>query len=141
METTTTATTLAHARRGPVDPARGVEVLYGTGHWLLTSDRPEDAATVFRGMALLAPRDERAWLGLGACHEAVDQPALALEMYGTGLVLERRAVRLWVARARLLRTLGQTEEADEALRTGEEVAEALGDEALIALVAAERGGP
>ena len=59
--------------------ARALDALYATGHWLLSRERVHDAASVFRGMAVLAPDDERAWLALGACHEALKQTELALE--------------------------------------------------------------
>jgi hypothetical protein len=119
--------------------ARAIDALYATGHWLLSRDRTGDAAAVFGGMAALAPRDERAWLALGACHEAFDQPDLALEMYGTGQSLSRPGVRLRLARARVLSGLGRDDEACVAREDAEAVAEALGDERLLALVRAERG--
>jgi len=126
---------------GPVDEKRGIEALYATGHWLLTQDRPADGASVFRAMALLAPKDERSWLALGACHEALGQPGLAIKMYGTGRVLARPSVRCDLARARLLRAEEKEDEADAALAEAQAAAEMLDDEALIALVLAERKVP
>jgi Flp pilus assembly protein TadD len=125
----------------PVDEERGIEALYATGHWLLSQDRTADAACVFRAMALLASTDERAWLALGACHEALDQPKLALEMYGTGHVLARPSVRCDIARARLLRAGDRKDDADAVLEKAAETAETLDDEALIHLVEAERRLP
>src|ERR1700691_5383150 len=89
--------------RARLDEARGIEALYTTGHWLLSQDRPVDAACVLRAMALVAPTDDRSWLALGACHEALGQPEVALQMYGTGRVLARPSVRCDLARARILR--------------------------------------
>jgi Flp pilus assembly protein TadD len=122
----------------PVDAKRGIEALYATGHWLLTQDRPADAACVFRAMALLAPQDERSWLALGACHEALGQSERALQMYGTGRVLARPSVRCDIARSRLLRTKDRDHEADAVLEHASETAEGLDDQVLIELVAAER---
>jgi tetratricopeptide (TPR) repeat protein len=119
---------------------RALDALYATGHWLLTSDRPADGAAVFRGMLVLAPNDERAWLGLGACHETLSQTRLALDIYGTALAMSRTAVRARLARARLLARLDRDDEAAEALLDAEEAAATLGDECLIALVAGERRG-
>jgi tetratricopeptide (TPR) repeat protein len=121
-----------------IDPKRGIEGLYATGHWLLSESNPADAASVFRAMALLAPEDERSWLGLGACHEALGQPDLALKMYGTGRVLARPTVRCDIARARVLYAVGRDDEAQAALEQAAEVAEALDDETLIELVRLER---
>jgi Flp pilus assembly protein TadD len=129
-----TGLALGHA----VDAKRGIEALYATGHWLLTQDRPADAACVFRAMALLAPQDERSWLALGACHEALGQPHQAIQMYGTGRVLARPAVRCDVARARMLYASDREDEADLLLEQARETADALDDEVLIELVAAER---
>jgi Flp pilus assembly protein TadD len=121
-----------------VDEKRGVEALYATGHWLLTQDRVQDGASVFRAMALIAPKDERAWLGLGACHEALDQPKVALHMYATGRILARPAIRCDIARSRLLRASDRGDEADVVLEEAKLNAETIDDETLIALVLAER---
>lgn len=123
----------------PVDEARGVEALYATGHWLLSQDRPADAACVLRAMALVAPTDDRSWLALGACHEALGQADVALQMYGTGRVLARPSVRCDLARARILRAHGRREEADVAVGTAREAAEEADDDALLELVSAEGG--
>jgi hypothetical protein len=139
MLTTTPAidTTTARAT-SRVRSVGGIEALYATGHWLVTRSRPEDAACVFRAMILLAPADERGWLGLGACHEAVDQPLLALELYGAAQVLLRRAVRCRLARARVLRVIGLDDEADDALLGAEALADEIGDDTLIAMALTER---
>jgi Flp pilus assembly protein TadD len=121
--------------------ARALDALYATGHWLLSRDRVTDAASVFRGMAVLAPADERAWLALGACHEALRQTSLALDMYGTGQALSSPAVRSRLARARLLAELGRDEEATDARESALEAAEVAGDDELVALASAERGAP
>jgi hypothetical protein len=117
-----------------------VEAIYATGHWLLSRERISDAAGVFRFMLRVAPRDERAWLGLGECHERISQPLVALELYGAGSVVagDRGAgsVRCLLARARALSATCR--DADAALDAAEEAAARNGDERLIALVAQER---
>jgi tetratricopeptide (TPR) repeat protein len=133
------ATTQSRASSEAETRARGLEALYATGHWLLSRERIHDAASVFRGMAVLAPDDERAWLALGACHEALEQLDLALSMYGTGQALSRPAVRSRLARARVLASLGRDEEAHAARASAEEVAIELGDDTLLALALEERG--
>ncbi len=118
----------------PIDTrASALEALYATGHWLLSRTRIDDAASVFRALALLAPEDERAWLALGACHEALAQTKLALDMYATGQALGGPAVRSRLARARVLVLLGRDDEALEAREGACEVATATGDDALITL--------
>jgi Flp pilus assembly protein TadD len=121
--------------------ARGLEALYATGHWLLSRGRIADAASVFRGMAMLAPGDERPWLALGACHEALKQTKLAFEIYGVAQVLAGPAVRSRLARARILSSSGRDDDAEAVRASAGEVAETLGDETLVALVSAERGAP
>jgi hypothetical protein len=124
----------AAVTRAPVDQARAVEALYATAHWLLSEERPADASCVLRAMALVAPTDERSWLALGACHEALGQPEVALQMYGTGRVLARPSVRCDLARARVLRREGRDHEADLALESATEAAEAANDDTLLELV-------
>jgi tetratricopeptide (TPR) repeat protein len=93
---------------------QSIEALYATAQWLLTRDRPRDAADVFCTMAFFAPADERAWLGLGTCHAKMEEPQKALEMYETGAALAR-SVRCEMARSRALSEAGRHREAEEAL--------------------------
>ncbi len=120
------------------DPA--VEAIYAAGHWLLCHERISDAAEVFRVMLKASPRDERAWLGLGECHERIAQPLIALELYGAGTVVagapEAPSVRCFLARARTLSKVGR--DAEGALDAAEAAAEQTGDDELIALVRRER---
>jgi Flp pilus assembly protein TadD len=141
MQNSTSIPVLAPNCTTLADRRRAADALYATGHLLLEQQKPAHASGVFRAMALLAPTDERAWLGLGACHEAIDQIMIALEMYGTGRMLARAAVRCELARARLLTKLGRDEDADDARTRAEELAEAENDETLRTLVANERRTP
>jgi hypothetical protein len=139
MNTPVQPTTIPGIRAGePVlRPERGIEALYATGHWLLGRQRPVDAASVFRAMTLLAASDERAWLGLAACHEAVEQALLALEILGTGQALLPYSVRIRLARARLLSALERDGEAELALAVARDLADERGDDELVTLVSAE----
>lgn len=116
-----------------------VEALYATAHWLLASSRYADAARVFRVMAHHWPEDERAWLGLGTCHERIGQNGIAAEMYRTGTTVSACPVRCSLALARALRALGRDDEASDAFVHAGELAADYGDEMLVALVAAEGG--
>jgi tetratricopeptide (TPR) repeat protein len=119
---------------------QAIEALYATAHWLLSRERTHDASDVFRAMAFFAPADERAWLGLGSCHELMGQPNLALEIYGVGSALARSA-RCEVARSRTLRSTGREDAASEALERAESMAAEHDDDAALALVRQERGTP
>lgn len=130
-------------RREPqVQPSQGaLEALYATGHWLYSQDRLTHAQNVFRAMVHLAPRDERGWLALGACHEAIDQHDIALELYAAAVSVAQTAPRCEIARARILRRRGLTREAQFALEEAGRIAEELRDDELRRLVAAERTRP
>jgi tetratricopeptide (TPR) repeat protein len=129
---TTTPMTLAQPSPG------ALEALYATGHWLYSRDRFAHAQSVFRAMVHIAPEDERGWLGLGACHEALDQEDIALQLYETaaGMAI---APRCDLARARILRRRGRDTEAYRAVEQAARIAEQLRDDELRRLVAAERG--
>src|ERR1700722_8827425 len=115
---------------------QAIEALYATAYWLLSRARPHDAADVFRAMAFFAPADERGWLGLGTAHEHMDQPNLAVEMYGVGFAMAG-SVRCELARARALRAVGQDDAATEALIRAEVAADEKDDDDLRRLVREE----
>ncbi len=130
-----------HDRGLPSRPAT-VEAIYATAHWLLLRERFADAAKVFRVMLRVAPRDERAWLGLGECHERIDQLRVAAELYGAGAVIAAVdgsvSVRCLLARARVMSRLGRTHDVDSMLDAAERAAAEQQSEALAALVDRER---
>jgi TolA-binding protein len=88
------------------DAQRAADALYACGHALFSERRYSDAATVFRALAAAVPSDERGWLGLGSCHEAIDQHGMAIEMFRVGQELSQ-STRCAVARARALKTINQ----------------------------------
>jgi hypothetical protein len=120
---------------------QAVDALYATGHWLYCQERPTDAATVFRAMLLCKPHDERGWLALAACHELLTQTDLALDLYAVGCKIAEPAARCHLARARLLRRLERDAEADAEMARAEDIVERSGDEALRALLIADRRKP
>ena len=119
-------------------PADTIEKLYGVGFWLHAQERYADAALAFRTLLRTAPTDERGWLALGACHEKVEQPLIALKLYGWGAMVVRDSVRCHLARARLLAQLERASEAVEAADVALRLAEDTRDEELIGLAHAER---
>jgi tetratricopeptide (TPR) repeat protein len=115
-----------------------IEALYATAHWLFEAQRHRDAACVFRAMMLAAPTDERAWIGLGACHEEDGEDTIALELYVSGALAANPAGRCEIARARLLRANGFRDEALQAIQAANDIADERGDDDLRALVQDER---
>jgi tetratricopeptide (TPR) repeat protein len=118
-----------------------IEALYATGHWLYSQERYAHAVTVFRALIHIAPRDERGWLALGACHEVQDQMDIALELYAAATTVANAAPRCELARARILRARGRAEEARGAIDAASRLAEDMRDDDLRALVAQERWRP
>jgi tetratricopeptide (TPR) repeat protein len=115
-----------------------LEALYATGHWLYSQDRFTHAQSVFRAMIHIAPEDERGWLALGVCHEALDQHDIALELY-TAAASVASAPRCELARARILKKRGLDLEARKAIDHAGRIADYTRDDELRKLVAAERG--
>jgi hypothetical protein len=130
------------ATSSPTSSHQAIEAIYAAAHWLLTRERARDAAKVFRFLLQLAPRDERGWLGLGECHERIEQPRIAAELYGAGSVIAGRpgsvSVRCLIARARMMAKLGRNQDVQWTLDTAERAAVEQGDAQLVELVVAER---
>ncbi|MBX3229377.1 MAG: hypothetical protein KIT84_17835 [Labilithrix sp.] len=116
---------------------RTTEGLYATGHWLLTSARYAEAAQVFRAMLMSYPADERGWLALGACHEAIGQHRIAVELYGVGATVASSTIRCAIARGRALRAIGRDDDAVEVFSAARELAFEQSESELAALAAAE----
>jgi hypothetical protein len=114
-----------------------IEALYATAKWLLEQRRVLDAIHVFRVMLVASPADERGWLGIGACHEALRQPSIAADLYAYGATT-CGSVRCHVARARVLRALGRDVDAEAALDAAEYALSPTDDENERALIAYER---
>lgn len=127
------------------DHASGIDeeslgnAIYEVAHGMLQDERWSDAADILRAMMLACPRDERAWLALGLCHEEMAQADIALELYALGSLAAPSSIRCRLASARILRDRGLLTEADAALDLAEAIAEQSQDDALSALVERERG--
>jgi tetratricopeptide (TPR) repeat protein len=118
--------------------SQAIESLYALGHWLLTDKRHKDAADTFRFMTLTKPDDERGWLALGACHEAIGQRLIASELYKIAATVAAPAIRCTIARGRVLLALEQTDAAMDAFTEAEDLAMASGDEELARVASHER---
>jgi cytochrome c-type biogenesis protein CcmH/NrfG len=97
------------------------DALYAAGHYMLERSRVEDAAVLFRTMLLADAADERGWLALGACHEQLEQLAMAEELYAAGAQMARTKVRCLLAAARVFSQLDD-DRADEVLEQAERFA-------------------
>jgi tetratricopeptide (TPR) repeat protein len=126
------------ATDGSLPPLAAVDAFYAAGHWLYMQDRFDDAVTVFRAIIRLAPTDERGWLALGACNEALDRHDVALELYDEARRVASAAPRCGLARARILRSRGLLGDAREAFAEAEDAARGVDDDDLHALIAVER---
>lgn len=116
-----------------------VEALYAAGHWMLSQRRTADAAVLFRAMVEADERDERGWLALGACHEEIAQPALAVVMYDAALEVAAPAPRCAIAKARVLKRVDRDDDAAAALELAVEHAREIDDDELVRLARAEMG--
>ena len=106
--------------------------LYAAGHHMLERDRVDDAAVLFRTMLLADAEDERGWLALGACHERLEQAAMAEELYSAGAQIARTRVRCLLAVSRLFRKLDD-ERAEEAFEAATDLAATDDEEELVEL--------
>ncbi|MBP9112727.1 MAG: hypothetical protein KBF88_07945 [Polyangiaceae bacterium] len=88
--------------------------LYALGHSFLSHDESKRALVAFRAMLMVAPQDERAWIGLAQAHAMLCDIGVALELFGAGMVACRSA-RAGLMRARLLETEGRTRELNDTL--------------------------
>lgn len=115
-----------------------VDALYFVGHWLIEQDRFDDAKHLFRTMVHLVPTDERGWLGLGHCHERMNEVEIAAKLYA--LVPQAACssqVRAAVALGRALRKLQRDAEADEAYARAADLVDAVEQPELALLIALE----
>jgi Flp pilus assembly protein TadD len=120
--------------------SQSADALYTVGHWLLTQERFEDAKHVFRTMLFVAPSDERGWLGLGACHEGMNEIDTAVKLYTLVPNACATHVRATVALGRALRKLERDALADEAFARAEELVNSVDEPELAMIVAMEMNG-
>jgi hypothetical protein len=118
---------------------QAIAALYATGYWLLSVDCPRAALDVFRTLILIAPGDERGWLGLGRAHEELDSLEIAGHLYALAARAAPRSCRCHIAHARVLERLGLHTNARAALDAAEQVAGSpWSDDQLAILIEAER---
>ena len=100
------------------------ERCYASAYHALASGDLTPATHLFGVLALLEPHGERAWVGLGACQERAGRPAAALTVYTLGHTLTGGASPwLGLGRARTLRALGRSQQAERAFDLAEAAAD------------------
>lgn len=100
-------------------PATLVEDCYASAHRAFESGDDRKAARLFGVLAVLAPRDERAWLGLALCQERGGRLRAALSLYELGATLAPSSTRCHLGLARALRELGRVTAAESAFDAAE----------------------
>lgn len=122
------------------DTTGTLNVLYSVGHRLLDLERHHDAISLFRTMLIVDPSDERGWLALATCHEALDETDKAIAICRLAeTACGGRAFRCMIARARIQRALGANEEAALTYEHALSLAESHGDDEAHELLQSELG--
>jgi len=112
------------------DRARQIEALYQVAYERIGREQFRDAATLLRLMLYLAPEDERAWLGLGICHQKIGQLQVAQQLYAAGAAATGGSPKCCFALARILREQEAWSEAADAFEAAADAAERVGNESL-----------
>lgn len=113
------------------------EALYALAFKKLGQESFHDASALLRLMLHLAPKDERAWLGLGLCHERLGQLRVAGEIYAAGCAAAKPSGRCALACARVLDRQGQSDSADDLYEVAIEAFENANQDELARLARAE----
>ncbi len=121
---------------GPARVEELADILYASGHDALVDERRNEALNHFSRLTQVCPRDERGWLGVGACMEQAGDNQRACVAYSFGSVLAP-SLFCHLGQARTLAKLGRRREAERALDAAELLAEGT---AQVALVEEVRGG-
>lgn len=95
------------------------ESCYASAYQALENDDIDNAQKLFAIFALFAPRDERAWVGLGVTMERRTDHRSAAAMYAMGCALAPDSAWCALGHARALRVLGNRAGAERALDQAE----------------------
>jgi len=128
---------LAKARReGSL--RRMAEQCYASAYRALENDDDIGAKRLFGLLAVMAPRDERPWIGLAVCSERKADWAMAGAMYAMGVSLGTGSAWLHFGRGRALKRMGKRAEAWRAFDRAED---ATTEANLLAAINEERRNP
>jgi Flp pilus assembly protein TadD len=96
------------------------EQCYASAHLALERGDDVNAKRLFGLLAILAPRDERPWIGLAVCSERSDDWPMAGAMYAVGASLANGSAWALFGRGRALKRMGKRAEARRAFDRAEE---------------------
>jgi Tfp pilus assembly protein PilF len=114
------------------------EQTYASAYQALEAGDDAGARRLFGLLAILAPRDERPWIGLAVCSERQTNWAMAAAMYRVGASLANGSAWAHFGRGRALKRMGKREEA----RRWFDLAEAAASDAsLVNAIDEERNAP
>lgn len=116
-------------------PESLAEQLYAQGYQALEGGDSSLAIRCFALQLLVGPKEERAWVGLGAAHEQLGQQRKAAAVYRRGAARIKDSVWLNIGLGRAARRLGRAQEAERAFDRAEQLC---GDPALSAVIAEQR---
>jgi predicted TPR repeat methyltransferase len=111
------------------------ERIYATAYEALEADHNASAERYFAILAVLSPRDERAWIGLAVTRERRGEWSMAAARYLLGGALVPNSTWCHFGRARALCRPGHANEAEQAFDEAESTTD---DEGLLQLIEAER---
>jgi hypothetical protein len=95
------------------------EQCYASAYQALERGDDTSAKRLFGLLAIMAPRDERPWIGLAVCSEREANWPMAAAMYGRGTTLASESAWAPFGRGRALKRLGRRSEARNALDAAE----------------------
>lgn len=127
---------LQNSFRARATPVTLVADCYASAHHAFESGDERTAARLFGVLAVLAPHDERAWLGLALCQEQKGRLRAAASLYELGATLAPNSTRCHLGLARALRELGRATAAEHAFDAAENTC--VDAETLAAVCAARR---
>ncbi len=115
-----------------------VERCYASAYEALEKSDDSGAKRLFAMLAIMAPRDERAWVGLAVCSERQGNWPMAAAMYRMGTALAGDSGWSHFGRGRALKRMGKHKDALCALARAEELG---ADTSLLSAIEEERRSP
>ena len=113
-----------------------LECCYASAYRALEGDDLQNAQRLFGVMAVMAMRDERAWIGLATIQERTGQWRAAAGLYGVATALIPTSAWSHFGKGRNLLQLGRTQEAELCFGKAEQLTD---DPHLLRALAQERG--
>lgn len=92
-----------------------LEACYAVGRMCFERDDFKRAADLFRFITLTDPTNQKGWWGLGTCHEAIEDFAVAARIYEIGFRLSGEAFALGYLSAQAWLKSGEVDDADRML--------------------------